>query len=52
MGAGSRLWPARGQLYQEKQAGQPASSDIYISTAVQISPYVEKDLFRRSTGSG
>ena len=44
---GPAYGPLAAMLYQEKQAGQPASSDIYISTAVQISPYVDKDLFRR-----
>jgi hypothetical protein len=34
------------QLYQELQAGEPASSDLYIATAVQISPYIDKGLFR------
>jgi ABC-type Fe3+ transport system substrate-binding protein len=32
-------------LFSEYSAGQPASSDIYISTAVQAEPLVRKDLF-------
>ena len=33
------------QLYTEKQAGQPASSDIYIAAAAQVAPLVGRDLF-------
>lgn len=43
---GPAYGPMAAQLYQEMQAGQPASSDIYIATAVQISPYIDKGLFR------
>jgi Bacterial extracellular solute-binding protein len=43
---GPAYGPMAAQLYQEMQAGQPASSDIYIATAVQISPYFDKGLFR------
>ena len=43
---GPAYGPMAAQLYQEMQAGQPASSDIYIATAVQLSPYLDKGLFR------
>ena len=43
---GPAYGPMAAQLYQEMQAGQPATSDIYISTAVQISPYLDKNLFK------
>lgn len=33
------------QLYTEMQAGQPASSDIYIGAAAQTQPLIEKGLF-------
>src|SRR6202012_2935106 len=38
--------PMAAQLYQELQAGDPASCDLYIATGVQISPYIDKGLFR------
>ena len=43
---GPAYGPMASQLYQELQAGEPATSDIYIATAVQISPYIDKGLFR------
>ena len=43
---GPAYGPMAAQLYQEMQAGEPASSDIYIATAVQLSPYIDKRLFR------
>jgi ABC-type Fe3+ transport system substrate-binding protein len=43
---GPAYGPMAAQLYQEKQAGQPASSDIYIATAVQLSPYLDRGLFK------
>jgi ABC-type Fe3+ transport system substrate-binding protein len=43
---GPAYGPMAAQLYQEMQAGQPASSDIYIATAVQLSPYLDKNLFK------
>jgi ABC-type Fe3+ transport system substrate-binding protein len=43
---GPAYGPMAAQLYQEMQAGQPASSDIYIATAVQLSPYLDKGLFK------
>src|SRR5579875_2500524 len=44
---GPAYGPMAAQLYQEMQAGQPASSDLYIATAVQLSPYLDKNLFRK-----
>ncbi|HEV8015405.1 MAG TPA: extracellular solute-binding protein [Stellaceae bacterium] len=43
---GPAYGPMAAQLYQEMQAGLPASSDIYIATAVQLSPYLDKGLFK------
>lgn len=43
---GPAYGPMAAQLYQEMQAGEPASSDLYIATAVQLSPYIDKGLFR------
>lgn len=43
---GPAYGPLAAMLYQEMQAGQPATSDIYIATAVQLTPYLEKGLFR------
>ncbi len=43
---GPAYGPMAAQLYQEMQAGLPATSDIYIATAVQLSPYLDKNLFR------
>jgi ABC-type Fe3+ transport system substrate-binding protein len=33
------------QLYTELQAGQPASSDIYVGAAAQLVPLLQRDLF-------
>lgn len=33
------------QLYTELQAGQPASSDIYVGAAAQLIPLLQRDLF-------
>jgi ABC-type Fe3+ transport system substrate-binding protein len=35
------------QLLTEMQAGQPASSDIYIGAAAQTLPLLQKDMFRQ-----
>jgi len=43
---GPAYGPLAAMLYQEMQAGQPATSDIYIATAVQLTPYLDKNLFR------
>jgi ABC-type Fe3+ transport system substrate-binding protein len=37
--------PLAAALYQEKQAGQPASGEVYVATAVQIVPYLTRGLF-------
>jgi ABC-type Fe3+ transport system substrate-binding protein len=37
--------PLAAALYQEKQAGQPASGEVYVATAVQIVPYLNRGLF-------
>jgi ABC-type Fe3+ transport system substrate-binding protein len=42
---GPAFAPLAAALYQEKQAGQPASGDVYIATAIQITPYLERGLF-------
>jgi len=38
--------PLAAQLYQEQQAGVPASTDVYYATPVQIVPYMEKGMFQ------
>ena len=43
---GPAFAPLAAALYQEKQAGQPASGDVYVGTAIQITPYLERGLFR------
>ena len=43
---GPAYGPLAAMLYQEMQAAHPATSDIYIATAVQLTPYLEKGLFR------
>jgi len=35
------------KLYQEMRAGQPATTDVFHATAVQISPYLDKELFSK-----
>jgi ABC-type Fe3+ transport system substrate-binding protein len=49
---GPAYGPMAAQLYQEMQAGQPATSDIYIATAVQLSPYLDKNLFKTIDWTG
>ncbi len=44
---GPAYGPLAALLYQEFQAGQPASTDVYTTTAVQITPYLEKGLFQK-----
>lgn len=39
--------PLAAALYQEKQAGQPASGEVYVATAVQIVPYLARGLFKQ-----
>jgi ABC-type Fe3+ transport system substrate-binding protein len=43
---GPAFAPLAAALFQEKQAGQPASGDVYVATAIQITPYLERGLFR------
>src|ERR1051325_9741873 len=43
---GPAFAPLAAALHQEKQAGQPASGDVYIATAIQITPYLERGLFQ------
>ncbi len=43
---GPAFAPLAAALYQEKQAGQPASGDVYIATAIQITPYLERGLYQ------
>lgn len=42
---GPAFAPLAAALYQEKQAGQPASGDVFVATAIQITPYLTRDLF-------
>jgi ABC-type Fe3+ transport system substrate-binding protein len=44
--------PLAAALYQEKQAGQPASGEVYVATAVQIVPYLERGLFLQVDWAG
>jgi ABC-type Fe3+ transport system substrate-binding protein len=43
---GPAFAPLAAALYQEKQAGQAASGDVYVATPIQITPYLERGLFR------
>src|ERR1043166_453251 len=43
---GPAFAPLAAALYQEKQAGQPASGDVYVGTAIQITPYLERGPFQ------
>src|SRR5215475_7810089 len=38
--------PLAAALFQEKQAGQPASTDVFIATAIQITPYLDRGLYQ------
>jgi ABC-type Fe3+ transport system substrate-binding protein len=38
--------PLAAALFQEKQAGQASSGDVYVGTAVQITPYLNRGLFK------
>jgi len=42
---GPAFAPLAAALYQEKQAGQPASGDVFVATAIQITPYLDRGLF-------
>ncbi len=43
---GPAFAPLAAALYQEKQAGQAASGDVYVGTPIQIVPYLERGLFQ------
>src|SRR5579862_7752168 len=43
---GMAYGPLAAQLFQEMQAGTPASTDVLALTPVQVVPYLEKGLFR------
>jgi ABC-type Fe3+ transport system substrate-binding protein len=43
---GPAFAPLAAALYQEKQAGQPSSGDVYVGTAIQITPYLDRGLFQ------
>ena len=43
---GPSFAPMVSRLYTEKQANQVASTDLFNATAVEISPYLSRDLFR------
>jgi ABC-type Fe3+ transport system substrate-binding protein len=43
---GPAFAPLAAALYQEKQAGQKASGDVYVGTPIQITPYLDRGLFR------
>src|SRR5215208_6447414 len=43
---GPAFAPLAAALYQEKQAGQKASGDVFVATAVQITPYLDRGLFQ------
>ena len=49
---GPAFGPMAAILYQEKQAGEKASSDVYTATPNQLSPYLDKDLFRKVDWAG
>jgi ABC-type Fe3+ transport system substrate-binding protein len=43
---GPAFAPLAAALFQEKQAGQPASGDVFIATAIQITPYLDRGLYQ------
>jgi ABC-type Fe3+ transport system substrate-binding protein len=49
---GPAFGPMAAILYQEMQAGTPASSDVYTATPNQLAPYLDKGLFRTVDWSG
>ena len=44
---GMAYGPLAAQLFQEMEAGTPASTDVLALTPVQVVPYLDKGLFRR-----
>lgn len=49
---GPAFGPMAAILYQEMQAGTPASSDIYTATPNQLGPYLDTGLFRTVDWAG
>lgn len=49
---GTAYGPLAAQLFQELQAGTPASTDVLALTPVQIVPYLDKGLFRTVDWTG
>ncbi|MFL6934659.1 MAG: hypothetical protein ACJ8EJ_08430 [Xanthobacteraceae bacterium] len=43
---GPAFAPLAAALFQEKQGGQPASGDVFVATAIQITPYLDRGLFQ------
>jgi len=43
---GPAFAPLAAALFQERQGGQPASGDVYVATAIQITPYLARGLFQ------
>jgi hypothetical protein len=43
---GTQFAPLAAAIFQEMQAGQAASSDVYTGTAVQITPYLDRGAYR------
>jgi len=43
---GPSFAPMASKIYTEMQAGQKASTDVYNATAVELDPYLARDLFR------
>jgi ABC-type Fe3+ transport system substrate-binding protein len=44
---GPAFAPLAAALFQEKAAVQPASGDVYVATAIQITPYLDRGLYRQ-----
>jgi hypothetical protein len=44
---GPSFAPMASKLYTEMQAGQKASTDVYNGTAVQVYPFLQRNLFRK-----
>jgi ABC-type Fe3+ transport system substrate-binding protein len=44
---GPSFAPMAAKVYTEMKARQPASTDVYYGTAVQITPYLKRGLFRK-----
>lgn len=44
---GPAFAPLAAALMQEKQGGQPASGDVFVATAIQITPYLDRGLYQQ-----